>query len=351
MSIQSFVESRCCFYFEACHCCKWNVATLALGSRPRQGFARLRVKREAKNHTTYSRECEKVWGNEPSHPKGVPFWELESQWTPESSIGDCRGQNSMAWKVLYINGKLLKLRYLKWARIAHLDIWNTSYSQKKGRESNWQFDSRPLKVKNRLDFFSCRWHATYHWKALNKRYNFVLDLILIRGLHAKLWRPKFTGIPTLAISKLPLGSSGTKNHLDVGPMERCRVYYKGEGGGYPQVWAVVNLVCPCCMWLVLARKVLQLCTNHLVLVLCRSVWVNEACQLFLVPSRSSNMPLYPSKVLRARERASTPDSSVVLCLGLTFESFKELGVCHEHSFKLTTLLGFPSLSFWYVSYD
>ncbi len=57
------------------------------------------------------------------------------------------------------------------------------------------------------------------------------------------------------------------------------------------------------------------------------------------------MPLYPSKVLRARERASTPDSSVVLCLGLTFESFKELGVCHEHSFKLTTLLGFPSLSF------
>jgi hypothetical protein len=28
----------------------------------------------------------------------------------------------MAWGVLCINGKLLKLRYLKWARIAHLDI-------------------------------------------------------------------------------------------------------------------------------------------------------------------------------------------------------------------------------------
>jgi hypothetical protein len=36
------------------------VATLALGSRPRQGFARLRAKREARSHTTYSRECEKV---------------------------------------------------------------------------------------------------------------------------------------------------------------------------------------------------------------------------------------------------------------------------------------------------
>jgi len=31
-------------------------------------------------------------------------------------------------------------------------------------------------------------------------------------------------------------------------------------------------------------------------------------------------------VLRARERAPTFDSSVVFCLGLTYESFKELGV-------------------------
>ncbi len=30
-------------------------------------------------------------------------------------------------------------------------------------------------------------------------------------------------------------------------------------------------------------------------VVCRPVWVNEACQLLLVPSRSSNTPLYPSK--------------------------------------------------------
>jgi hypothetical protein len=36
------------------------VATLALASRPRQEFARLRAKKEAGNHTTYSWECEKV---------------------------------------------------------------------------------------------------------------------------------------------------------------------------------------------------------------------------------------------------------------------------------------------------
>jgi hypothetical protein len=73
------------------------------------------------------------------------------------------------------------------------------------------------------------------------------------------------------------------------------VYYKGEGGGFPQVWAVVSLMCPCYPWLVLAPKVFQLCTNHFVWVVHMLVWVSETCQLFLVPSRSSNMPFYPSK--------------------------------------------------------
>jgi hypothetical protein len=136
------------------------------------------------------------------------------------------------------------------------------------------------------------------------------------------------GVPTLAILGLPLGSPETKSYLDVGPMERCRVYYKGKGGGFPQVHTVVSLVCPCCLWLILAPKVLELCSNHLALVLCRSVWVDKACQLFLVPSRSSSIALYPSKVLRTKERASTPYFFVVFYLGFTFESFKELGVRH-----------------------
>ncbi len=161
--------------------------------------------------------------------------------------------------------------------------------------------------------------------------NFASDLILIRGLHAKLWAPKVTGIPTLAISGLPFESPETKCHLDVGLVERHKVYYKGEGGGFPQFWAMVSLVNPSCLWLVLAPKMFQLCTNHFVLVLCRFVWVVEACQFFLVPSRSSNTPLYPSKVLRARERAPIPYSSVVFYLGFTFESLKQSGTCQSGS--------------------
>jgi len=50
------------------------------------------------------------------------------------------------------------------------------------------------------------------------------------------------------------------------------------------------------------------------------------------------MPLYPSKVLRAKMRAPTPYSFVVFCLGLTFESLKELGV-HHLLHKLTSVNG------------
>jgi len=39
-------------------------------------------------------------------------------------------------------------------------------------------------------------------------------------------------------------SCETKWYLGVGPMAKHIVYYKGEGGGFPQVRAVVNLMNP-----------------------------------------------------------------------------------------------------------
>jgi hypothetical protein len=46
----------------------------------------------------------------------------------------------------------------------------------------------------------------------------------------------------VGILGFPLGSPKTKCHLDVAPVERHKVYYKGEGGGFPQVRAEVSLV-------------------------------------------------------------------------------------------------------------
>jgi hypothetical protein len=177
----------------------------------------------------------------PHTPKELPLWELESRWTPESLEGNCRGQNPMDWEVFYIIRKLLKLRCLIWDHMTHLDTLNTSYGQKKGQESNWQFDSRPLKVGNWPNFLVCRWCATYCWKALEEGYNFVSTLISIKDLHTMLWGPKVVGVPTLEILGLSFGSLETKCHLDVGLVERHRVYYMGEGGGFPQIRAVVSL--------------------------------------------------------------------------------------------------------------
>jgi hypothetical protein len=75
------------------------------------------------------------------------------------------------------------------------------------------------------------WHT--HWKALDEGYKFALNLIAIEGLHKKLCAFKVVKVLAIGILGLTLGNPGTKNHLDVGPKESCRVYYMGEGGGFP----------------------------------------------------------------------------------------------------------------------
>jgi hypothetical protein len=90
----------------------------------------------------------------------------------------------------------------------------------------------------------CRKSATWRWKALKESYKNVLDLIPIQGLSKKLWMPKVPGVQIGTVSGLLLGSPGKKCHLDVASVESCKEYYKGEGGGFPQVWAMVNQVSP-----------------------------------------------------------------------------------------------------------
>jgi hypothetical protein len=117
------------------------------------------------------------WEDETPTPK---VGDLESSGTPECLEFDRRGQNALHWGVLDFIGKVLKRRYRKWPRIGHLDICSPSYGQKKGRESNWQFDSRPSKVGNRPLPDIQIGSAIRRWKALEESYNFGSDLVLIR---------------------------------------------------------------------------------------------------------------------------------------------------------------------------
>jgi hypothetical protein len=210
-----------------------------LGSWLRQGVTRFQAKRKTRESHHMLPGVQRMWGNEPSHSQVNSHCRSQSlKWTLKSLERNCKGRNQLAWRVPYIIVKLLKLRYLKWARISHLDISNTSYDQKKDRESNWQFDSRPLNVMNRPNFVAFRQRATYHWKAIDEGYNFVLNLIAIGGLHTKLRTPKVTRVPIGGISGLPLGSPGTKSRFGCGP--RGEVQSILEGGRW---WFHLSLGC------------------------------------------------------------------------------------------------------------
>jgi hypothetical protein len=121
---------------------------------------------------------------------------LESFETPATSKLNFRGQNTSPWGVLYTVGKVSKFKCRKWPCMGHSDICSMSYGQKKGRESNCQFDSWAQKVKNRPDPGVCRRIATHRWKALEESYKFALDLVPIQGLSRELWPPKVPGVQT-----------------------------------------------------------------------------------------------------------------------------------------------------------
>jgi hypothetical protein len=164
------------------------------------------------------------------------------KWTPKFLEHNCSGQNPSVWRFFYIIKNKLKFKCLKWAHMTHLDIWNTNYDQKKGRE--WR-----LKVGNWPDFL-----AIYHWKALDKGYNFASYLIAIGGLHAKLWAPKVARIPIArqnAIWMCPPWR-GVKNTI------RGKVMASPKFGSW---WVLWIQVCP---WFILALKVLKLCINQLI---------------------------------------------------------------------------------------
>jgi hypothetical protein len=97
-----------------------------------------------KKHMIYSITTP-LWGKCEDETHTPKSGNLKSSRTLENSELDCKGQNTLHWSVLYTVGKVSKCKFQKWRCMSHLDNFSISYGQKKGRESNWQFDSRPLK--------------------------------------------------------------------------------------------------------------------------------------------------------------------------------------------------------------
>jgi hypothetical protein len=104
---------------------------------------------------------------------GFPFWELEFWCILESLEGDCRGQNSLDWKVHYTIKNLLKHRCLKCAYMTHFGSLKHKLWLKEGSGVKLSIWLPTTKVRNLPDLLAFKWCATYSWKFLNKGYNFL----------------------------------------------------------------------------------------------------------------------------------------------------------------------------------
>jgi len=124
------------------------------------------------------------------------------------------------------------------------------------------------------------------------------------------------GSPNFGNSRTPTWGPWTKWHLGASCVARHRKYYKGEGGGFPQVRAMVFLwVCVCASF-VHAPKVLQLCTNQLVIGLCRSMWIIDLLVTCFSPHPGALACPSTLEVLWARECIPTPYPFIVFILDM-----------------------------------
>jgi hypothetical protein len=140
----------------------------------------------------------------------------------------------------------------------------------------------------------------------------------------KLWAPKVARVPTLGISGLPLGSPKKNVIWMLVSWPTTKYTIRGKVMASPKSrswWVLWVRICP---WLVLAPKMLQLCTNQLV------VWFVQVCVsdwlLVILPSpipELQHAPLPP----KCYDQGACPNS-LLFCyfhFRFTFESIKEFG--------------------------
>jgi hypothetical protein len=73
-----------------------SVTTLALGLQPRQGFVKVRAKKETReSHFMLRKMQESVREWALTLPSELSLWELEFQWTPKFLKNDYKGQNPL----------------------------------------------------------------------------------------------------------------------------------------------------------------------------------------------------------------------------------------------------------------
>jgi hypothetical protein len=70
----------------------------------------------------------------------------------------------------------------------------------------------------------------------------LFKIYLNRRSRHKVMGPQSRENPNFRNFRTPIWESWDKMSFQCGLLKKHKVYYKGEGGGFPQVWAMVSLV-------------------------------------------------------------------------------------------------------------
>ncbi len=139
---------------------------------------------------------------------------------------------------------------------------------------------------------------------------------------------------------LPFRSLKTNNHLDVVPVEWHRVYYMGEGGGFPRVRVVVSQVSQVLPMACLSTKGAPECELTNLLVGLMQVRVNESFVPLpsLIP-KPQHAPLL-LLVLRAGSVPQAPNNSAIDIPQLILSLTRSLGVSQPFILKMVIFNNF-----------
>jgi hypothetical protein len=134
-------------------------------------------------------------------PSALPLWELYSYESCECSEPWLERKASTKLGPHDTINKALKCKCLKWARIVHLNLIFMNYDQKKGWESNWEFDFRPQIPWMQWSNDVWLGRVIHHWKDLFEGYLCIFFKNLIWKIyeHPKFWDNKSPNFKTIIV--------------------------------------------------------------------------------------------------------------------------------------------------------
>jgi hypothetical protein len=136
---------------------------------------------------------ESAWDEAQWLISALSLWELHSCGSCECLEPWLERQKRTKMGIHYTNRNFLKCRCLKCHRIVHLNLICTSYDQKKGRKSTWEFDSRPQipwkKASNEVQ----SGRVIHLWKDIFERYKILPSHFQNIFDLRKIWMSKFLG--------------------------------------------------------------------------------------------------------------------------------------------------------------